>query len=186
LVDESLVWVTGRIVQCEACGRRWTAMGRGVRPVTLAGVADGPACTPGGAVHDDPIVDGESDPVREGATPDDPVESPTESGLPAFRPLEVETPWADPKPEAAPDPTVEAPHVAPALFRTPRAAQAAPSRYGPPGLGRWLAILFLVALALVIAVLFRDVIVRAVPALAGAYAAVGLGEGGTGPVGPRA
>jgi hypothetical protein len=45
---------------------------------------------------------------------------------------------------------------------------------GPFRVGRWLAIAFLVVLALAAFVVFRDVIVAALPGLAPIYAAMGL------------
>jgi hypothetical protein len=73
---------------------------------------------------------------------------------------------------ATPPPSDAAAEAAPMFRQLPRpAARPAPTQ---PGVWRWLAIAFLVMLAVATLVMFRDVIVTAFPGLAPLYASVGL------------
>jgi hypothetical protein len=70
LVDEGLVWTTGRTVQCDSCGQRWRAVGTGVAPE--------PAPEDRGPEVTDPVVEPEP---------------------PNFTPLVSEIPLPDPRVE---------------------------------------------------------------------------------------
>jgi predicted Zn finger-like uncharacterized protein len=159
LADDTLVWATGRTVQCGGCGQRWRAFGGGVDPQSLAPDDPPPeASTP--AVSAPPTSSkaaASATPVIEAPGGEDVDEPP-----PRFRPLEPLTPAA-PEAEAL---------AAPALFTTPRASRV--RRYGPPGLGAALAVLFMLMLAVGVAIVFRDAIVRVYPPSAQLYKAAGF------------
>jgi hypothetical protein len=166
LADETQVWATGRTVQCGGCGQRWRAFGGGVDPRALGhGGLEASVKPPAETPAPSPLPV----PTPATLTADMLEESSTEpevAPLPAFQPLE---PIAPRGPAVA-----EEPLAAPALFRTPPRRAARTSRYGPPGLGAALAILFLIFLAAAVAILYRDLVVRKIPALASVYRAVGL------------
>jgi predicted Zn finger-like uncharacterized protein len=146
LVDAHQLWTTGRTVQCDACGQRWRATGVGERPAAAREPEQAPK------------------PVREPESAKAEVEQPVGDTefppVPGFAPLTSRAPIDSP-PESA-------------LFvQTPRRPTSG-ADHGPPGLGRALAILFLLGIVVAILVLFQDVIVRAAPALAPIYSALGL------------
>jgi hypothetical protein len=60
------------------------------------------------------------------------------------------------------------------LFRKPQAPLTSSFGSSGSGPGRWLAIAFLIVIVLAAFVMFRDVIIQALPALAPIYAAMGL------------
>jgi hypothetical protein len=150
LVDDLQVWSSGRTVQCDECGRRWRAAGGGVRP--------------------GPVEQRTESPVAERAPSPEP-----------FRPAEVVSSEADPgpAPSSGGERTEPSPGAADTLFIPVR-----PKSRGRPErrrartipvlvlVGWGLGLLLLVALAWAVA--RREDVVRAVPAAAGAYSAVGL------------
>lgn len=185
LADPLLVWATGRIVQCEACGQRWRAVGEGVRPTPAPEPPPPVEPSPEDAV--DPVAAGSAEPAAadEATVPVDepPVAEPVGTG-PQPEP-EAGSAVAEPSPDwhAAPAP---APELAAApegeeplltreyLFRKPPPPTTPSFGSSVSGAGPWLAIAFLVLIALAAFVMFRDVIVHALPGLAPMYAAMGL------------
>ena len=158
LADPLQVWAAGRTVQCAACGQRWRAVGEGARP------APEPAPSP----PVEPPPSDEIGPVS--AAPADPAE-PLVAGPRAEPELGAASPdWhaALPATPAAADESLSIP-----VFRPPPRLTTSFGS-GPSGVGRWLAVVFLVVLALAAFVVFRDVIVAALPGLAPIYAAMGL------------
>lgn len=158
LADPLQVWATGRTVQCAACGQRWRAVGEGAQPA--------PQPAPSPPVEPPPSDDTTPVPA-----------APAELAEPV-----VGGPQADPEPAAAsPDWHAALPATPPAsdnslsipVFRPPPRLTTAFGS-GPSRAGRWLAIVFLVVLAAAAFVMFRDVIVAALPGLAPIYAAMGL------------
>ena len=155
LAEPIQVWSTGRTVQCAACGQRWRAVGEGVRPIP----------EPEPAASAEPSSTDETTPVA-----DTLVESAVlvEEAPPA--PLEERVEPA-PAPDLAPaaDETLNV-----NLSRPKPAGLTASFGSGPSRARRWLAIAFLVVIAVIALLTFRDVIVRALPGLAPIYAAMGL------------
>jgi hypothetical protein len=166
LADPPQVWATGRTVQCAACGQRWRAVGEGVRP----------APEPEASAPAEPAPRAETN-----AVPDAPVEAqaPVAEAPAGERVDQAEAgPPADPEPgvpsadwHATPPASDESLSI-PVFRPPPRLTTAFGS--GPSRAGRWLAIAFLVMIALFALVVFRDVIVAALPGLAPMYAAMGL------------
>lgn len=150
LVDEGLVWITGRTVQCDSCGQRWRAVGAGVAPKPPPAPS---AEDPGNEVTA-PVVE-----------PDPPNFTPL---VPEITPPATQAEVREPEPES--------------LFAPIRRETRAPKAKALPGPTRlvviWVTVLVIVV-ALAVGVAKRDDLVRAVPALAGVYQAVGL------PAGPR-
>lgn len=156
LVDADQLWSTGRTVQCDACGQRWRAAGSGARPPV-------PAAVPPTVVPPEPHPGHNPEPGRPTA---EPLTAPTATDIefppvPGFKPHDPPTPIIPP-PESA-------------LFLQP---PKRPTRtgHGPPGLGRAMAILFMIGMVLAVLVLFQDVITKAAPALAPVYSALGLSK----------
>jgi predicted Zn finger-like uncharacterized protein len=168
LADETRVWSTGRTVECGGCGQRWRAFGGGVDPHASA---EGPAQEPPPA----PVAVTPSAGVA-AAVPaylaEDLSTEIHEARLPAFRPIEPPPP-VPPRAVSPASPVAEEPLTAASLFMTrPRTAKPPPSR--APAVAVALAILSLTGLAVAAAVPLRAPIVRAFPALAEVYRAVGL------------
>ena len=189
LVDANQLWTTGRTVQCDACGQRWRASGSGAPPAPRApppvdiaprSSSEIPweilSATPAEAVAAD-APPAEPDPAAEmQAEPEAETKSetiaPTETVAPEESPRLTFTPL-DPPP-AVPPPARAEPE--PALFLQKRPRAATPTAFATPGVGRALAILVLLATVVVVLVLFHDPIVRAAPALAPIYSALGLSK----------
>jgi predicted Zn finger-like uncharacterized protein len=158
LVDADQLWTIGRTVQCDACGQRWRAAGSGRRPAPATSPLV-PMPEPGPEATPEP-----AHPIAEPSPADEPpmAETATETKfppVPGFKPLG--------------QPTANTAAAEPAFFlqRPKRPTRAG---YGPPGLGRAMAILFMLGMVLMVLVLFQDVIVRAAPSLAPVYSALGL------------
>ena len=184
LVDADQLWTTGRTVQCDDCGQRWRATGSGERappspeppppPEPESGptseAVSAPADTVAEAVQPPP-----SPPPPEPPTvtlPPKPEPSPVAAPRPAeaeFPPVPGFTPL-EPLPSATPAP----PPAAEAALFLQRPKRQTETGHGPPGLGRALAILFLLGMVVAVLVLFQEPIVRAAPGLAPFYSAVGL------------
>jgi len=171
LANPLQVWATGRTVQCAACGQRWRAVGEGVRSVSEPAAPPPPA---------EPSSRAETN-----AVPDAPVEAqaPIAEAPAAERVDQAEAgPPADPEPgvpspdwhaAASPTPPASDESLSIPVFRPPPRLTTAFGS-GPSRTGRWLAIAFLVLIALFALLVFRDVIVAALPGLAPIYAAMGL------------
>lgn len=182
LADPLLVWATGRIVQCEACGQRWRAVGEGVRPTPAPEPPPPVEPSPEDAV--DPVAAGSAEPAA--AVDEPPTAAPVETIETVLRPepepeagSAVAEPRLDghaaPAPELAAAPEEEEPMLTREyLFRKPPPPTTPSFGSSVSGAGPWLAIAFLVLIALAAFVMFRDVIVHALPGLAPMYAAMGL------------
>jgi predicted Zn finger-like uncharacterized protein len=185
LIDPVDVWATGRTVQCEACGQRWREVGEGVPPAE----PEPPTEQEPAALVDPPEVEAqpqdesstaakvpESSDLHEEATQVE-VEAVETAPAPDPGTSAVRPDWyAAPAPEPAPEPTPdqEPPLTREFLFRTAPERLTASFASPRPGAARWLAVVFLVMIVLAAAVMFRDVIVHAFPALAPIYASMGL------------
>ena len=111
-----------------------------------------------------------------GATPADrPAPLPSPAAIDELPPVAVFESEFAPVPSFVPlepPPSIKTAPESALFLQAPRRS-ASPGN-GPAGLGRALAILFLAGMVVAILVLFQDVIVRAAPALAPLYSALGL------------
>ncbi|MDB5479774.1 MAG: hypothetical protein JWO83_827 [Caulobacteraceae bacterium] len=175
LADPLQVWATGRTVQCEACGQRWRAVGKGVRPAAQAEPpppADPPAEDPVAPVDEPPPA--ESAKAVEPEFRAEPRRDPWASApVESERPTEAETP-AEAADQPATPPDASPVRDDPLNLARPPSRLTSSFGSGPSRAGRWLAIAFLVVIALAAVLMFRDVIVSALPGLAPIYAAMGL------------
>jgi len=158
LVDDLQVWSTGRTVQCEECGRRWRAAGAGIRsaPVSAPPEPFSPEADerwPEPQVHDHPPGESRDIPLEPASSAPAP-ETPAGGGGSLFAPT---------RSSRRARPSVTRVRQTPVLV-----------------LFGWVAVLLLVV-ALAWAIARRDDVVRAVPATAGAYSAVGLAADSGGP-----
>ncbi|HLZ82439.1 MAG TPA: zinc-ribbon domain-containing protein [Caulobacteraceae bacterium] len=167
LADPTEVWATGRTVQCAACGQRWRAVGEGARPVS----------EPAPPAPVDPSPEPETAPIAAAVAEPD---TPAPESRPPAPPELVEAPEVPPR-GAASDWHASMPDTPPAseetltipVFRPPPRLTAGFGS-GTSSPGRWLAIAFLVLIVVAALLMFRDVIVQALPGLAPIYAAMGL------------
>jgi len=169
LVDPLEVWTTGRTVECEACGQRWRSAGEGVRPAPRPEAAreeePPPVDPPRGkaALDDDPeaTTPGNPDPVESQSSPERELD-----------PAQTRPDWHATLPDTPP--VADEALTGESLFRKPPQRLTSTFASPRPGAARWLAVVFLVIIVLAAVVMFRDVIVQALPGLAPFYASMGL------------
>jgi hypothetical protein len=186
LADPLQVWATGRTVQCGTCGQRWRAVGEGVRPAAEA--APSPPAEPPAENPISPVAD---PPAQRRATVDEPPSAESSKVAGPDNRTEARAEPSTPEPaEGTPQPKTEtraaaadwraappdAPPPSEASVEPVRPPTRLTSSFGtaPSRVGRWVAIAFLVMIALAAVLMFRDVIVSALPGLAPIYAAMGL------------
>jgi hypothetical protein len=174
LVDPLDVWGTGRTVQCDACGQRWRAVGEGVRPsVEPQPQADLPLEP---FVAEEPSwaepAEVEAEPQNDNAPDAGAPEVPGDDDRIAPADVAGRRDWHAAIPETPAETDLSLKREA--LLRKP--PQRLTSSFGSQGssAGRWLAVVFLVMIALAALVMFRDLVVEAFPGLAPIYASMGL------------
>ena len=176
LVDEAQVWTTGRTVQCEACGQRWRAAGKGARPAPPPPAPEpDPEPQPEPEAQapppSEPEPEPEPEPIVEPPAPrPDHVGPATPDVEPPVGPVVLEFPSLTPDLSQTPDETAQAP----ALFRAPAPRRRARYGSGSPKLGLWLALACVIIILVTAAVMFREAMVEAFPGLAQVYTAIGL------------
>lgn len=177
LADPLLVWATGRTVQCAACGQRWRAVGEGARPAREPEPAAEPPprdeIEPAAAAAAAPHAPRDAPRVDEAPPPRPPELVEAGPLTPALRRAAASDRHASaPPPTPTPTPATDA-ALKVSLFRPPPRLTSSFAS-GPSRAGRWLAIAILLMIAVAAFVMFRDVIVTALPGLAPIYAAMGL------------
>lgn len=156
MVDEGLVWSTGRTVQCDSCGQRWRAVGAGVAPPP-------------------PPEPAPEDPGPEVTAPIVEPEPPNFTLLvPEITPRATLAEVSEPEPESLFIP-----------IRRETRAPKTKAMVGPTRLVVIWAIVLVIVVALAVGVAKRDDLVRAFPGLAGVYQAVGLPAGAQVSTSPR-
>jgi hypothetical protein len=186
LVDEAQLWVTGRTVQCDACGQRWRAAGKGVRPAPLARPepdsapdarpepAPESAARPGPQPEPEPIIEVimEAPAAARAETVLEPVAdaAPAPDAYGRTGPLILKFPSLSPDAPL----TIEETLSPPALFKAPPPRRRSTYGSGSPRLGLWLALICLLIILVTAAVMFRGALIESFPGLAPLYTSVGL------------